>query len=1063
MSSRWTAVQKYLWTGFLAALMVRPAQVARAEEKKKPDISGSQILTYRTSSVSGGTNSTSAYQLDNYGADKKLQNQTSLNVNGPLYGNFSIEGRYYSSPFGVSDRRWTLRYDAGSTDLAVGDLNVSFPGSDLTSFSKTLQGLEIDTEFGKDKKLNFVVSQTKALAATDALQGNNTVGPYYLTHSPILDGTEQVRVDEQVKIRGVDYTIDYTFGSITFRIGTIIPSTSTIAISYEYNPAGQTSGTFYGLRGTIPVSKKLSLGMTYLLQDSRPTGGASGPTREHEEFYGQNSPGPYGLTFRPIVLGSERITLNAITQVQGLDYEISYTSGGITFLRPVPPTSLIVVEYDYQPGGSTTTGDHKVTGIDGSWAFAKDWNTTFELAQSQGGASSAQSGTAYSLRTIGQAGSKLNVNFGLRNIASGFNRIESTGFARDESGYDWGLQYLFSKSLKLQSQYNNFTSAQGLYFGSTGASGGAGSDTSQLNAVLSYDKPGLPQLKITHQRLTSSSAGASTTVSTATPNNSAYVSNNLEMNFSKGKVGVNGNLALIDQSNSVTSSATSSSSGDSQTRNSRLGLFYNPFKPLQLRADLAANNVQSGGAKVSSASSQNLSASFAPGSRLRVELTRYSTSSEGTGLGSTYTGSYMGSIGFGSGFGGYGGYGSGYGYGSSGSGSNWGSMGGSSSPGWGTTSSSFGRPTTGTTGFFNNGINSTGYTYGSGGYNYGSGSSGGWGAGSSGWGNPVGTTTPSSFKGNYRPSGFSVLNVTTQGLTTNSVAPGLTNQGVESGITAGGSVGVVTDPYGRAPSRTPTPLPKGASLLDDSLRGEHYVASLGPSTYVPADPRLRSLPRQSSSSTSTFSSTKGEMTSLRMEYALTSKISLNGGTNRQLNSGVGSVTNSDSKDMSLGGTYRVSDKLSLLSQYTEQRLKFLDSTDNSHSKISSFSVQLGLPDKLNVFFDYQRMLTFTNEGSTFLGGVGGFAESQLDSYSARVNYPLSTKINLFSELYDFRTIGSDTTANNARRELSLGLDYRINRLFTLTSRWSNIRTTYVATPDQNYKASTFETQLQANF
>jgi len=1113
------------------------------------NISGTHTITFQSNSVSGGAGAESSFELDNYGANKPIQNETSLTASGHLWGNFYIDARYNKSTYGYSDSRMLLMYDAGDTDISIGDLTVNFTGSELTSFSRTLQGLKIDSLIGDRYQFNFVASQTDAATATDVFQGNNTVGPYYLKHSPIIDGSEEVRVDEKVKIRGQDYVIDYTFGSITFTGVNIIPSTSTIAVSYEYNLSGQQSGLFYGLRGTIPLSDKLSFGTTYLKQAAAKAGGSSGPIRQREEFSGQNSPGPYALTFRPIVENSETVTVNAVPQVRDRDYEISYVSGTITFVRPVAYGSNIVVEYTYAPGSATVTGDHTVWGVDGKWSFARGWDLGFEFAGSEGGASVTDKGTAYSLRAAGTVGSKLNLTLGLRNIGEGFQRIESAGFNRDESGFDMGLQYTFSPYLSFNAIYKNVTTAQGLYFGSAGSTTGGASDTSQLNAVISFKKEKLPQLTFTHQRMTATSTSATSgTEGEPLPaeSSSDYVSNNIDMSFTRGKVSLTGNLNQTEQSGLTSGATAESSPGDSLTRSGKLGLVYTPGQKVRLGMDLAASAIRRGSSWVSTADSSNISIAYTPSPKLNISLNRYKTSSEGQVSSTAYSGSFIGSPGFG-----FPGYGSGFGFGyGSGFGSSFGS-----GYGYGTIpSSTFPSVQTGTVGFTNIGAYATGYQYGTGGYNLGTGGFGaptGWGTaipapttrppgvlpvfnttqgtpgltttpptsglvtaaelpgltGSaepgltntapgrtpiapSGWGSPSepqirqekpaseGEGTDEQLKSDTKLKTLELSQPTEPGLTTNA-SPGLTTQSTAPGITGGNAMPAAAPFDGAQGAGVPIQPqskmafpPMGASIVPFWQSGSpgsypswwgRTVTTLGPASMFPPIARDPLVDTRQTEPLPSSSSLQAETTSLQANYAFSERLSLNAAINRQLNLGTGSVIETDSKDYSIGGSLRLSDNLSLLAQYTEQKLRFLDSSDNSHSKITSFGVQWGRPDKLNLSFDFQRLLSFTNEGATYVGGEGGFMESQLDTYGVRLNYPISRRINLFSQYFNSKTIGSDVEANNTRKELSVGLDYRLNNYLTFSAWWSNRQSLYQANPDQNYKAKSLEAKLEATF
>jgi hypothetical protein len=65
--------------------------------------------------------------------------------------------------------------------------------------------------------------------------------------------------------------------------------------------------------------------------------------------YGDGSQGPYQLEYSPVVIDSERVTVDGISQKRGDDYTIDYQAGSITFLRKViDAKSVIRIDYDYR-------------------------------------------------------------------------------------------------------------------------------------------------------------------------------------------------------------------------------------------------------------------------------------------------------------------------------------------------------------------------------------------------------------------------------------------------------------------------------------------------------------------------------------------------------------------------------------------------------------------------------------------------------------------------------------------------------------------------------------------
>ncbi len=96
----------------------------------------------------------------------------------------------------------------------------------------------------------------------------------------VISGTEKVSLNNQVLRRGVDYTINYMTGSLTFK--RIIQQSDKIEVSYEYKPfAGSLQRTLFGLRGDINIFKGFDLGATMVYSGGQKPTGAPAP---------QNSP-----------------------------------------------------------------------------------------------------------------------------------------------------------------------------------------------------------------------------------------------------------------------------------------------------------------------------------------------------------------------------------------------------------------------------------------------------------------------------------------------------------------------------------------------------------------------------------------------------------------------------------------------------------------------------------------------------------------------------------------------------------------------------------------------------
>jgi hypothetical protein len=66
-------------------------------------------------------------------------------------------------------------------------------------------------------------------------------------------------------------------------------------------------------------------------------------------LYGNGTQGPYQLEAAPVVINSDRITVDGVQQKRGDDYTIDYQAGTVTFTRrAIDPKSVIVIYYDFR-------------------------------------------------------------------------------------------------------------------------------------------------------------------------------------------------------------------------------------------------------------------------------------------------------------------------------------------------------------------------------------------------------------------------------------------------------------------------------------------------------------------------------------------------------------------------------------------------------------------------------------------------------------------------------------------------------------------------------------------
>ncbi|TES93512.1 MAG: hypothetical protein E3J87_02145 [Candidatus Cloacimonadota bacterium] len=219
---------------------------------------------------------------------------------------------------------------------------------------------------------------------------------------------------------------------------------------------------------------------------------------------GDGTQGPFQLEYIPVVYGSERVKVGrglALAEIKkGIDYEIDYMNGTITFLkRVIKVEETLEIEYESQPGGalkSSLWGLHstvkanerghfgvsyleekdrlgglspsdtiefkpsgqKIAGIDGGVSFGELLKINSEVCGSQRRpnlfTNERNKGYAYRLETESKI-SEVDLSSYFKRIEPGFEPIGKTGYGSNT--IDWGLDgsYKPVEPLTLSSSFRN--------------------------------------------------------------------------------------------------------------------------------------------------------------------------------------------------------------------------------------------------------------------------------------------------------------------------------------------------------------------------------------------------------------------------------------------------------------------------------------------------------------------------------------------------------------------------------------------------------------------------------
>ncbi len=195
---------------------------------------------------------------------------------------------------GESQGKFYLALESDEIGILVGNYPLSLSDTELAAYRRTLYGGQATyrsaskTRFGKpDTEIVFFGAELRQLHVRDELSGTGG-SLYYLSHSDLIEGSEQVTLVVRDKITGLvlrretqqqnfDYTIKYEEGRIMFRrpISSVEPdgdlvdreilSGDPIFIEVEYEVrADFFQENAFGARGRRQLGDRVSVGATYV-------------------------------------------------------------------------------------------------------------------------------------------------------------------------------------------------------------------------------------------------------------------------------------------------------------------------------------------------------------------------------------------------------------------------------------------------------------------------------------------------------------------------------------------------------------------------------------------------------------------------------------------------------------------------------------------------------------------------------------------------------------------------------------------------------------------------------
>ena len=165
------------------------------------------------------------------GVSGPWQNRLKLQINGKLSELVALAYDIEQEP--ELPQKSDVVMDYGTNKLTFGDFSADYKGNEFATATKFLNGLMYSAKTSDFEMI--LIPSAKLRSNTLPLQvqkGNNTRGPYSLGRGTLVEGSERIEVNQVLQKRGVDYTIDYFEGKVTF--GKILLPTDEIRYSFEF-------------------------------------------------------------------------------------------------------------------------------------------------------------------------------------------------------------------------------------------------------------------------------------------------------------------------------------------------------------------------------------------------------------------------------------------------------------------------------------------------------------------------------------------------------------------------------------------------------------------------------------------------------------------------------------------------------------------------------------------------------------------------------------------------------------------------------------------------------------
>lgn len=215
-------MQKIFILIFLILIVMNLYAEASTDMQNNIQISGTKSTTIRYSYYGQG--------VAGYSNGFTRNDSLSLDLTGTILQKIKIKGNFLQSDSEL-ENKYALGFDGDNWKLNIGDINTGIGMTKFVNYNRALTGIRYEGNYDT-LGIAVIASIPKGKSKYERILGNGTSGPFILSYSPVVSGSEKVFLNNKKLTVDTDYIIDYLTGRVVLK-NIILDYTDSLDITYE--------------------------------------------------------------------------------------------------------------------------------------------------------------------------------------------------------------------------------------------------------------------------------------------------------------------------------------------------------------------------------------------------------------------------------------------------------------------------------------------------------------------------------------------------------------------------------------------------------------------------------------------------------------------------------------------------------------------------------------------------------------------------------------------------------------------------------------------------------------